>query len=69
MSDVTKPKGLVLAHFWVAFVTFLLAAFLGVYQVLERADLIPLWAEAYYISVTAHGVIMPSALGPATCFG
>lgn len=53
-----RPNGLALAHFWVAFGTFLLAAVLGVYQVLERAGLVPVWPEAYYTSVTAHGVIM-----------
>ena len=58
MNHVAKPKGLVLAHFWVAFLTFLLAALLGMYQVLERASMVPAWAEGYYISVTAHGVIM-----------
>ncbi len=58
MNDVAKPKGLVLTHFWVAFLTFLLAALLGMYQVLERASMVPNWAEGYYTSVTAHGVIM-----------
>ncbi|MDJ0872195.1 MAG: cbb3-type cytochrome c oxidase subunit I, partial [Gammaproteobacteria bacterium] len=58
MNDVAKPKGLVFAHFWVAFATFLLAAVLGMYQVLERASIVPNWAEGYYTSVTAHGVIM-----------
>ena len=58
MNDVAKPKGLVFAHFWVAFATFLLAAVLGMYQVLERASMVPNWAEGYYTSVTAHGVIM-----------
>ena len=29
MNDVARPKGLVLAHFWVAFITFLLAAVLA----------------------------------------
>lgn len=47
-----------MAHMWVAFATFLLAVFLGLYQVLERAQLIPVWAEGYYTSVSAHGVIM-----------
>jgi cytochrome c oxidase subunit 1 len=47
-----------MAHFWVAFATFLVAVFLGLYQVLERAELIPVWAEGYYLSVTAHGMIM-----------
>ncbi len=58
MNNAAKLKGLVLAHFWVAFLTFLLAAVLGMYQFLERASMVPTWAEGYYISVTAHGVIM-----------
>jgi cytochrome c oxidase subunit 1 len=58
MSDPTAPRGLTLAHLWVAFITFLLAAVLGAYQVLERAEMVPAWAEGYYLSVTAHGVIM-----------
>lgn len=53
-----RPAGLALAHFWVAFAAFLAAALLGVYQVLERAELIPIDAERYYQSVTAHGMIM-----------
>ena len=58
MNDAIKPKGLVMAHFWVAFITFLLASVLGMYQVMERAEMVPTWAEGYYTSVTAHGVIM-----------
>ena len=58
MNRRTKLTGLVMAHFWVAFATFLVAVFLGLYQVLERAELIPVWSEGYYLSVTAHGVIM-----------
>jgi cytochrome c oxidase subunit 1 len=58
MNDSTSAKGLVLAHLWVAFITFLLAAVLGMYQVMERAEMVPTWAEGYYTSVTAHGVIM-----------
>ena len=62
MSDATKPHGLALTHMWVAFATFLLAAVLGMYQVLERAELIPTWAEGYYTSVTGHGAIMAYVL-------
>lgn len=58
MSDPNTPKGLVMAHFWFAIATFLVAALLGMYQVLERAEMVPTWAEGYYTSVTAHGVIM-----------
>ncbi len=62
MSDATKPAGLALAHMWVAFSTFILASVLGAYQVLERAGLIPVWDEGYYISVSAHGNIMAYVL-------
>ena len=62
MSEYVRPAGLSLSHCWVAFGAFLLAAFLGLYQVLERAELIPVWAEGYYISVTAHGTIMAYVL-------
>ncbi|MGD2073610.1 MAG: cbb3-type cytochrome c oxidase subunit I [Gammaproteobacteria bacterium] len=60
MNAVSKP--LVLAHMWFAVLTFLLAAALGLYQVLERAELIPTWAEGYYTSLTGHGVIMAYVL-------
>lgn len=62
MNDNTKPKALALAHFWVAALTFLLAAVLGMYQVLERAQLVPTWDQGYYAAVTAHGVIMAYVL-------
>lgn len=58
MNDTTRPVGLAMSHMWVAFATFFLAALLGMYQVLERSGMIPEWGEGYYISVTAHGVIM-----------
>ncbi|MCG6869518.1 MAG: cbb3-type cytochrome c oxidase subunit I [Gammaproteobacteria bacterium] len=62
MTEREKPNGLALSHMWVAMITFLVAAFLGLYQVLERAEYIPAWAEGYYTSVTAHGVIMAYVL-------
>jgi len=62
MSDYARPAGLALAHFWVACGAFFVAVLLGLYQVLERAELIPVWAEGYYISVTAHGMIMAYVL-------
>ena len=51
---------LCLAHFWVAFGAFLIAAFLGTWQMWVRS---PLGANVgtpgqYFISVTAHGVSM-----------
>jgi cytochrome c oxidase subunit 1 len=49
-----------LANIWVAFVTFLLAALMGLYQVAERSGLFPKieHIELYYRSVSSHGVIM-----------
>lgn len=62
MSEAAYPKKLILSHFAVAFLAFLVACLLGVFQVLERAEIIPLWAAGYYASVTAHGVIMAFVL-------
>ncbi len=53
-------RRLVLAHFWLAFGSFGLAALLGAWQMLERSPLRP-WIsnpEWYYRSVTAHGTAM-----------
>ena len=49
-----------LANIWIAFITFLLAAFMGLYQVSERSGLFPRieFVELYYRSVSSHGVIM-----------
>jgi cytochrome c oxidase subunit 1 len=57
---VLQNKRLVLAHFWLAFGSFGLAALLGAWQMLERSPLRP-WIsnpEWYYRSVTAHGTAM-----------
>jgi cytochrome c oxidase subunit 1 len=62
MSAWVRPAALSLAHFWVACGAFFVAVLLGLYQVLERAELIPVWAEGYYISVTAHGMLMAYVL-------
>lgn len=55
-----KAEKLSLANLWVAFIAFLLAIFMGLYQVAERADLFPQleWTEGYFISVSTHGVLM-----------
>lgn len=55
-----RNRGLILAHFWTAFLVFLAACALGVWQMWVRSPLsapldIP---ERYYQSVTAHGVSM-----------
>jgi cytochrome c oxidase subunit 1 len=57
---VLSSKRLVLAHFWVAFIAFLIAAVLGEWQMYVRSPL-HAWIsdpELYYRSVTAHGSAM-----------
>ncbi len=50
---------LVLAHFWVAFIAFTIAIFLGAWQMLVRSPL-HRWIdpELYYEAVTAHGTTL-----------
>ena len=49
-----------LANIWIAFITFALAALMGLYQVAERSGLFPQLEniELYFRSVSSHGVIM-----------
>ncbi len=49
-----------LANIWIAFITFSLAAAMGLFQVAERSGLFPALQipEWYYRSVSSHGVIM-----------
>lgn len=49
-----------LANIWIAFITFFLAALMGLYQVAERSGLFPQIEaiELYFRSVSSHGVIM-----------
>jgi len=56
----SKSTSLSLAHMWVAFVFFAFAALLGLYQTIERIDLIPglKSPELYFASVSTHGVLM-----------
>ncbi len=55
-----KSSRLSLAHMWVAFASFAAAALLGLYQTIERIDLIPglKSPELYFASVSTHGVLM-----------
>jgi len=57
---VNRSSRLALAHYWVAFATFLPAVLLGAWQMLMRSPLpAPLDdAAAYYASVTLHGTAM-----------
>src|SRR5580698_1043251 len=59
-SVVLNSKRLVLAHFWLAFISFGGALLLGAWQMYVRSPLHP-WLrnpELYYRSVTAHGTAM-----------
>ena len=64
-------RRLVLAHFWVAFVAFLGAIFLGEWQMFVRSPLAQ-WVnnpEHYYRSVTAHGTVMAYVLPTLVAMG
>jgi cytochrome c oxidase subunit 1 len=61
---VRSVKPLCLAHFWVAFAAFMVACLLGTWQMWVRS---PLGAHVgtpgqYFMSVTAHGVVMAYVL-------
>ncbi len=55
-----RENRLALANFWVAVAAFALGAIMAVMQALSRADIdVPLRSpKVYYLSVTAHGVLM-----------
>ncbi len=55
-----ESRKLALANLWVAIVAFGVAAAMAMMQALSRADLDLPWRSArmYYLSVTAHGVLM-----------
>jgi len=55
-----RANRLSLAHLWVAIVAFGVAAAMAMMQALSRANLeLPYRsASLYYLSVTAHGVLM-----------
>jgi cytochrome c oxidase subunit 1 len=61
---VYNSRWLALAHYWVAFAVFLLAAILGAWQMLMRSPLpAPLDdPNLYYASVTLHGTAMAYVL-------
>lgn len=54
----------ILSHLWVAFGAFILACFMGVYQVLERSGFIEALVSpsVYFASVSTHGVLMAFVL-------
>ncbi|MEJ2315370.1 MAG: b(o/a)3-type cytochrome-c oxidase subunit 1 [Gammaproteobacteria bacterium] len=55
-----NAAGLSLASMWVGFIAFLAAVLMGLYQVVQRIDLIPeiMIPEVYFASVSTHGVLM-----------
>jgi len=59
MNNKTSAS-LGLANMWVAFIFFAVAAVLGLYQTVERMDIIPGMKspELYFASVSTHGVLM-----------
>ncbi len=63
MNDAAERK-LALSHLWVAFIAFILACFMGEYQVLERSGFIPALESptVYFASVSTHGVLMAFVL-------
>ncbi len=63
MNDLTGRK-LALSHMWVAFIAFILACFMGEYQVLERSGLFSVLDSptVYFASVSTHGVLMAYVL-------
>ncbi|HEY0939730.1 MAG TPA: cbb3-type cytochrome c oxidase subunit I [Steroidobacter sp.] len=64
-------RRLVLAHFWVAFIAFLAAIFLGEWQMFVRSPL-SAWInnpEHYYRSVTGHGTVMAYVLPTLVAMG
>lgn len=61
-AEFRRADGLTLAHIWVGFALFGVAALLGLYQLLERSEVLPKSAATYYGSVTLHGVVMAFVL-------
>ncbi|MCD2448956.1 b(o/a)3-type cytochrome-c oxidase subunit 1 [Methylicorpusculum oleiharenae] len=63
MNNAVENK-FILSHLWVAFIAFILACFMGVYQVLERSGFIEALTSpsVYFASVSTHGVLMAFVL-------
>ena len=66
-----RNRGLVLAHFWVAFAAFGVALLLGEWQMFARSPLNPALgtSDLYYRSVTAHGSAMGYVLPTLVAMG
>ncbi len=63
MNNAAEKK-LALSHLWVAFAAFIVACFMGEYQVLERSGLFHSLESptVYFASVSTHGVLMAFVL-------
>ena len=61
-SSAPPPRGLALAHLWIAFGLFAVGLLLGLYQMLERYALVSVSAQRYYQSTTLHGVVQAFVL-------
>ncbi|HYB53407.1 MAG TPA: cbb3-type cytochrome c oxidase subunit I, partial [Thermoanaerobaculia bacterium] len=61
-AETRRPDRLALAHMWVGFALFGVATLLGLYQLLERDQVVPANAAGYYGSVTLHGVVQAFVL-------
>ncbi len=63
MTDIAERR-LALSHMYVAFIAFILACFMGEYQVLERSGFISALDSptVYFASVSTHGVLMAYVL-------
>lgn len=63
MNDITERR-LALSHMSVAFIAFILACFMGEYQVLERSGFFESLdsPSVYFASVSTHGVLMAYVL-------
>jgi cytochrome c oxidase subunit 1 len=57
-----EVRRLSLAHLWIAFGLFGVATLLGVYQLLERDEVVHLSPSTYYGSTTLHGVVQAFVL-------
>jgi cytochrome c oxidase subunit 1 len=62
LQGLGGARRLALAHMWVAFALFGVASLLGVYQLLERDEVIHTSAAMYYESTTLHGVVQAFVL-------
>jgi cytochrome c oxidase subunit 1 len=61
-AGIRPPRGLALAHLWIAFGLFAVGLLLGLYQMLERYAFVSVSAERYYKSTTLHGVVQAFVL-------